>query len=313
MSENNLNSSFNKPTTEIYGINKYSYFSQLLIWIGLFSTFFLIAQLISGLIMVLFYGTEISDLTNIVEGNGNLNGLRLAQMIATVISFLVPAIIFSRLKKKPASSYSGANVFFPLIGLILIPFILYFFYPILNLSFFVNKVSPWSNWMNGSQIEYKAIVEGLLNNKSMFVFFLNFITIAILPAICEEWIFRGTLQKFLSEKINIHLAILITSLVFSLIHFDFEAFLPRIILSILLGYVFYFSGSLWSSIFLHVVNNGAQVILMYCNYTGIYKSDTENPEMPKTWELAVYTLVFYVLMCVFYYFCKKKKRVTLQN
>jgi membrane protease YdiL (CAAX protease family) len=311
MPENILDNNFNKPTTEIYGINKYSYFSQVLIWFGLFSSFFLIAQLISGLIMVSYYGTAISNLTNIIKENGNLNGLRIAQMIATVISFLVPAIIFSKLKKNAPSSYSGATVFFPLIGIILIPFILYTFYPILNLSFFVNKISPWNNWMSSSQQEYKIVVEGLLKDKSVFIFLLNLITIAILPAICEEWIFRGTLQKILSEKINIHLAIFFTSIVFSLIHFDFAAFLPRIILSLLLGYVFYFSGSLWASIFLHAVNNGAQVILMYCNNTGIYKSDVDNPEMPKTWELIVYSLAFYVLMSIFYYFCNKKKRVTL--
>ncbi|MBK6275356.1 MAG: CPBP family intramembrane metalloprotease [Saprospirales bacterium] len=189
----------------------------------------------------------------------------------------------------------------------MIPFILYTFYPIINLSFFVNKISPWNNWMSGSQEEYKIVVEGLLKDKSIFVFILNFITIAILPAICEEWIFRGTLQKFFAEKMNIHLAIFFASVVFSLIHFEFSGFLPRIILGMLLGYVFYISGSLWASIFLHAVNNGAQVILMYCNNTGIYKSDMDNPEMPKNWELFVYTLVFYALMSIFYYFCKRKK------
>lgn len=307
MPENILDNNFNKPITEMYGINKYGYFSQFLAWLGVFSACFLIAQLLSGLFMVICYGSNISDLTNIVKGNGNLNGLRFAQMIATVFGFLVPALIFSKLKEKPMLSYSNANNFFPIIGILLIPFILYTFYPIINLSFFVNKISPWNNWMSGSQEEYKIVVEGLLKDKSIFVFILNFITIAILPAICEEWIFRGTLQKFFAEKLNIHLAIFFASVVFSLIHFEFSGFLPRIILGMLLGYVFYISGSLWASIFLHAVNNGAQVILMYCNNTGIYKSDMDNPEMPKNWELFVYTLVFYALISIFYYFCKRKK------
>ena len=297
----------------MYGINKYGYFSQFLAWIGVFSGCFLIAQLLSGLFMVICYGSNISDLTNIVEGNGNLNGLRFAQMIATVVGFLVPALIFSKLKEYPILSYSNANKNFPLIGILLIPLIIYTFYPIINLSFFVNKISPWNNWMSGSQEEYKIVVEGLLKDKSVFIFLLNFITIAILPAICEEWIFRGTLQKFFAEKINIHLAIFFAAVFFSLIHFEFSGFLPRIILGMLLGYVFYISGSLWASIFLHAVNNGAQVILMYCNNTGIYKSDMDNPEMPKNWELVVYTFAFYALMSVFYYFCNKKKRVTLQK
>ncbi|MBK6275355.1 MAG: hypothetical protein IPF58_11995 [Saprospirales bacterium] len=94
MPENILDNNFNKPITEMYGINKYGYFSQFLAWLGVFSACFLIAQLLSGLFMVICYGSNISDLTNIVKGNGNLNGLRFAQMIATVFGFLVPALIF---------------------------------------------------------------------------------------------------------------------------------------------------------------------------------------------------------------------------
>jgi hypothetical protein len=307
MQENRLDSNFNKPITELYGINKYGYFSQLLAWIGVFSACFLVAQLLSGLLMVAFYGSSISDLTNIVKGNGNLNGLRFAQMVATSAGFLLPALIFSKLKAIQILSYSNADKSFAIIGFLLLPLILYAFYPIINLSFFVNKVMPWNNWMSGSQEEYKTVVEGLLKDKSVFVFVLNFITIAVLPAICEEWIFRGTLQKFFAEQMNIHLAIFLAAVIFSLIHFEFSGFLPRIVLGMLLGYIFYFSGSLWANIFLHAVNNGAQVVLMYCNNTGIYKSDMDNPEMPKTWELVLYTLAFFVLMYVFDYFCKKKK------
>lgn len=311
MPENILDSDFNKSTTELYGINKYSYFSQLLVWIGVFCACFLVAQIISGLVLVIFYGAKITDMTSLVSGNENLNGLRLAQMVATVGGFFMPALIFSKLKKIQILSYSNADKVFPIIGLLLIPAIVYTFYPIINLSFFINKVSPWNNWMSSSQEEYKIVVDALMKDKTVFVFILNFITIAILPAICEEWIFRGTLQKFFAEKMNVHLAIFFASVVFSLIHFEFSGFLPRIILGMLLGYVFYISGSLWASIFLHAVNNGTQVVLMYLNNAGIYKSDMDNPEMPKTWELIVYTIVFSMLMYAFYYFCKKKKSVTL--
>lgn len=291
----------------MYGINKNNGFLQILILLGIVAGCCLIGMLLSGLVLYVFYGTNFSTVIGIVKSNANLNGLRFAQMISTICFFLLPALIFSKLRNKNILKYTDANKIFPLIGFLLIPLILYFFYPIINLSFFVNKIMPWINWNIKDQHEYKTLIDAILKDKSYFVFGLNFIMIALLPAICEEWIFRGVVQKFFSEYINIHISIFVTSIIFSLIHNDFAAFLPRIILSMLLGYVFYISGSLWASIFLHAVNNGAQVILMYCNNTGIYKSDMDNPEMPKNWELFVYTLVFYALMSIFYYFCKRKK------
>ena len=160
--------------------------------------------------------------------------------------------------------------------------------------------------MQDSQGEYKLIVDALLNDKTIFVFILNLFTIAIIPAVCEEWIFRGTLQKQLSERLNIHLAVFLSAIFFSLIHFEFSGFLPRVLLGIFLGYLFYYSGSLWTNIFAHVVNNTAQIVMMYLNTTGIYKSDTDNPEMPKTWELIVYSLGFMGLWFVFHYFSQKR-------
>ena len=107
---------------------------------------------------------------------------------------------------------------------------------------------------------------------------------------------------------NIHIAGLLSSVVFSLIHFDFSGFLPRILLGMFLGYLFYYSGSLWTSIFAHALNNGSQVIFMYLNNKGIYKIDVDNPEMPAIWEILTYSVVFIVLWMIFYHFSQKNKK-----
>ena len=165
----------------------------------------------------------------------------------------------------------------------------------------------WSDWLKDLQTEYKYITENMLNNSTILNLILCFITVAILPAVCEEFLFRGTLQKLFNEKLNIHIAVILSSIIFSLVHFDFSGFLPRIALGMFLGYLFYYSGSLWTSIFAHIVNNGSQVIFMYLNNAGIYKMDVENPEMPKAWELIVYTVAFTGLWYLFYHFAQKRK------
>ena len=95
-------------------------------------------------------------------------------------------------------------------------------------------------------------------------FILNLIAIAITPAICEEMFFRGILQKFFTGIMkNKHIAILLTAFIFSAIHIQFSGLLPRFILGAILGYLFYYSGSLWISIVAHAVNNALVVCLVY--------------------------------------------------
>ena len=306
MQDNLLDDDFKNPLIQQYGINKYSIGTQFVIWMAIFMACFFVAQIISSAIILTHYKS--ADFKEIARNVYDLNVLRYAQMIASVFGFLVPALIFSKQKDKLISIYSNANIGFHPIFFLLVPALIFTFYPIINVSFFINKIMPWSSWFQSGQDEYKLLVDALLKDSSWFVLFLNLITVAILPAICEEWIFRGTLQKLFSEKLNIHVAVLFASIFFSLIHFEFSGLLPRIILGMFLGYLFYYSGSLWTSIFAHAVNNGAQVVLMYLNNKGIYKIDVDNPEMPEIWEILVYTAAFAILWYIFYHFAQKNKK-----
>lgn len=311
MTENLLDDNLKTPLNQRQGINEYSFVAQLFIWLGVFMGCFFLSQLFSGIIILGYYKS--ADIKEIASNPEDLNALRYAQMIATIFGFLLPALIFSKLKTATLIKYSNVTNKFNPVFLVLIPLLLLTFYPIIDVSFFINKVMPWSNWFQSYQGEYKSIVDGLLKDQHIIVFILNFLTVAILPAVCEEWMFRGTLQKLLSEKLNIHIAIFISSVIFSFIHFEFSGFLPRVVLGMFLGYLFYYSGSLWTNIFAHVVNNGSQVVFMYLNSRGIYKMDVDNPEMPKIWELIVYTAAFAVLWYLFYYFTQKRKNSTFVN
>ena len=306
MAENMVEEDLNKLIIKQHGINKFSFGIQILIWLSIFFGCFLLAQLLGGSIIVIYYKSV--DITKIAANADDLNVLRYTQMLTSVLGFLFPALIFSKLKDHPITKFSNANIGFAPVFLILIPLLIVTIYPVINASFFINKWMPWSEWMKDSQGEYKAIVDALLSDKSIFIFILNFITIAALPAICEEWIFRGTLQKILTEKLNIHLAVFLAAVFFSFIHFEFSGFLPRVILGIFLGYLFYYSGSLWLNIFAHLLNNGAQIVIMYLNTLGIYKYDVDNPEMPHIWELILYSIGFSALWFLFYHFARKKEK-----
>lgn len=93
---------------------------------------------------------------------------------------------------------------------------------------------------------------------------LNLFTIAVCAPLGEEVFFRGTIQKLLFRGTrNVHVAVWLGAIIFSAMHFEFLGFFPRVVLGVLLGYLYAFSGSLWPSILAHAVYNGSQVVYFY--------------------------------------------------
>jgi hypothetical protein len=108
-------------------------------------------------------------------------------------------------------------------------------------------------------------------------FLFNMVMIAILPAIGEEIMFRGLIQRLLKEWLgNIHIAIFISALLFSAMHMQFYGFLPRMVLGMVFGYLFLWTGSLWIPIFAHFIQNGMVVVVTYLGQRGIIGGDYEN-------------------------------------
>lgn len=289
------------------GINAKDGFTQFLIWFGIFFLCFIAGQLLSGMVLYLFYGMDISDMSTLLKKHHDLNGFRIAQMISTIGSFLAPAIIFSRLKMKDWKHYNWADQSFNVLFFILIPLLVISFYPLINVSFYINKYLGISNWFKDFQGDYKDIVTALTAGTTPQILIMNLLTVAIIPAICEEWLFRGTLQRFFSQYLNIHVAVFLASVIFSLIHFEFSGFLPRIFLGMLLGYIFYYSGSLWASIFAHMLNNGAQVVAIYLSNKGLYSVNMDTPDYPTIQELLIFTPLFIGLFYGMIYLSQKKR------
>jgi uncharacterized protein len=71
---------------------------------------------------------------------------------------------------------------------------------------------------------------------------------------------------------NVHAAVWLTAIVFSVIHFQFYGFLPRVLLGALLGYLVIWTGSIWASILAHFANNALAFVLYRIYHT------TETPE-----------------------------------
>jgi membrane protease YdiL (CAAX protease family) len=114
------------------------------------------------------------------------------------------------------------------------------------------------------ELEYNTQVSAIISLKNAKDYILALIIMAFLPALCEETLFRGGLQNYLTRGTNLPwLSIIIVSFLFSLAHFSFYGFLSRFFLGIVLGALFYYSGKLWLSIVAHFVNNALAITVLY--------------------------------------------------
>ena len=171
--------------------------------------------------------------------------------------------------------------------------------PFIGLLLEWNMMIPFPDWLLSSDGKSEAIVEAFLKMSTYWDLLFTLLVVAVVPAIGEELLFRGYLQQSFSKWLsNPHVAIIVTAVLFSAIHLHFQGFFPRFILGVLLGYLFYWSGSLWLPILAHFTNNAQAVIFSYPTFkvdSGVYSvlSDVEVDPMMALFSFAsVVVLLF---------------------
>lgn len=91
---------------------------------------------------------------------------------------------------------------------------------------------------------------------------LGLVLFALLPAVCEEALFRGVILNSL-RKYGLVVSVGLSSLFFSLMHMNLLQIPYTLLLGIVLGLVVYFTRNLWLSVIMHFVNNGMVLIIGY--------------------------------------------------
>lgn len=153
----------------------------------------------------------------------------------------------------------------------------------------------------------KALTNFLTTFSDSGQFIIAMMVVAVLPGIGEELVFRGMLQPQLHRTFrNIHVAIWTSAILFSAFHFQFFGFVPRMLLGALFGYLYYWSGNLWMSIFAHFVNNGFSVLMMYLHQQGAVEMDVDSTEAAPWQAVLGFTILFVALLIYYKRFFDKK-------
>lgn len=86
------------------------------------------------------------------------------------------------------------------------------------------------------------------------------LSISIAPGICEEFLYRGYLQRSLEHRFRPATSILLTALLFGAVHLQPINAIGLAGIGAFLGYVAWSTGSIWPAVFGHAMNNGVQII-----------------------------------------------------
>ena len=210
--------------------------------------------------------------------------LKYLQIIQSISIFILPALLAGFFYGGNSGYYlgmnktSGGRIFFAtlLIMFVSIPMITWAtsLNEMMKLPDFLKGIE---DWMKETEDQAAGLTESFLNVDSAGGLLVNLLIIAIIPSIGEELFFRGLLQRLFSEWFrNVHIAIFFTAFLFAAIHLQFYGFLPRMLLGILFGYLFVWTGSIWIPVFAHFLNNGSAVILSFLINRGTISSGYED-------------------------------------
>lgn len=247
----------------------FSYAAQLGMLLGLVGAGLVLASVTGAFILSTCTGVPLQQVSSLeVSDPRNLSAFRVVQVVTTLIGFLLPAWAFATLAYKKASVFMGTSTLYTTRQFFLALTVLLTSILALSALTYINEQIPLpASW----QIEIKALdaaynkqIEAFTKMNGVGDLMISLLTMAILPAVVEEILFRGCLQNIMVGLTKrAWLGIFITSILFSLMHLSWTGFLARLFLGLVLGLLYYYSKSIWLSITAHALFNGFQIIAVY--------------------------------------------------
>lgn len=260
-----------------------SYSAQLGIFLGFVGAGLIIGSIVSVVIWKMMTGRPILSMATDMLKPQYYYAIMAIQAVSTFFMFFLPVYFLALICYRKPAKFIGFNTninyrqFFIIIGILILTF------PLSGALAELNNIIPipkdWAvkfKTMEDSRAMQEA---ALININSFPKYLISLIVIGLLPGLFEEICFRAGLQNILTRWFKgPWVAIILTSVVFSIIHISYYGFLVRFGLGVILGLVYYYSGNLWFSALFHFLYNGLQVTVLYVTTLSGKKSPPKDIE-----------------------------------
>lgn len=287
---------------ELFDQQRPAWISVILIFLVSMLGFVIVGPLVGMLIASFYFDGSIMTMLTQLSHPADYPGIKIPFFIvqgsATFVGLiLIPALyILAFEKKNPLRILKERPIYAQsamLTVLVVIIFMIpntFFIYWNAHLSLpdFLKEFEVWAR----EKEDMAAAATSLLTTFGSFnQFALAFVVMAVFAGIGEELVFRGMLQPELHRATgNIHAAIWISAILFSAIHMQFFGFVPRVLLGVLFGYLYYWSGNILIPMLAHFVNNGFQIIMIYLYQLGFISLNMESEEPASPFLIVLFTI-----------------------
>ena len=250
-------------------------------------------------------------------GSQTTESLEALQMLQSVGTFLLPCLAAVYLWSEKPMEWLKMNTGVGWKEGVAVVVLIVCAAPGINLLAWLNEKIALPDFLSGledlmkSQEEAAAqLTERFIKAENAGMLMLNLLLLALLPALCEETMFRGTLQQlFYNPTVykpesmpaakngggitaRQHVAVWVSAIIFSAIHFQFYGFIPRMLLGALFGYLLLWSGTLWLPVLAHFTNNAMAVLLYNLYYMqGKNVDEIDTFGTGDTWWLGLISLI----------------------
>lgn len=251
-----------------------SAFSQLLIALFVMMVSVMVVMIAAVLLAIPVLGFD--RLIGALSGadlydEGNIMVLKYIQTVQSLGMFVFPPLVIGWLFEGDFRRYLSMDrpVTGRMSGLAVTGLILAI--PAVSFIGFLNQemsLPAWlagvEGWMRGMEEQAEIVIERFMDVKTTGGLLFNLLMIAVIPALGEEFLFRGAIQQIFTKMTrNYHWGIWISAFLFSALHFQFFGFVPRLLLGALFGYFLVYSGSIWVPVLVHFLNNAVGVLAMH--------------------------------------------------
>lgn len=272
--------------------NGFSHWSLALIWIIIaFIGFQMVAGLVAVVLLVVNQGGSL-NVANIADSlSQNLDLLFIGNSAGQILFLGLATWFFTRLHTLKSNRpkflrFTTNNKTPQLIGVTVI--LIVAIQPAIWFLGWLNSLLPVPELFSEFQSTQMEMIENFLRGDHLLV--LTLFHVGVVPAICEEVLYRGYVMKAFQKSWGVLPAILISGLLFGLYHVQLTNLLPLATIGIVLGFVTWASESIYPAMLAHFVNNGGSVLV------GTYYPDTAfaelTPEsMPPLWAVILSVMI----------------------
>ncbi len=220
---------------------------------------FVLYQLVAGTLTFLIVGSGTVTRENVTE-------IRLLTMAGQLVCILLPTLALARLLSSRMSSVFGwripsvAETFYAILGL-------FFLQQIFQIYLFFQDLIPLPDAVRNILDPFKKMIEDMFRElvqvESLPELFFVVLVVAFVPAIVEELLFRGLIQKSLEKAVPGIQAAVLAGTIFGLYHFNPFAMIPLVGLGCYFGFLRYRSDSIIIAMTAQFLTNALAAIAVY--------------------------------------------------